>query len=131
MKKLSYILTVVFLLGCVDVSKVEGPIDITNHVDDWRDEVIYQLITDRFADGDVNNNHSVNKKSLTAWNGGDFQGIIDNIDYLKELGVTTLWISPVVKMSMKMLGSQVITATGHRISRVSIRTSEIWRNFVK
>jgi glycosidase len=98
MKKIiSLIIIAVSLSACVDVSKVEGEIDITNHVDDWRDEVIYQLITDRFADGDVNNNHNVNKKSLTAWNGGDFQGIVDNIDYLKELGVTTLWISPVVK----------------------------------
>ena len=87
----------VFLVSCVDTGKVEGPIEITNHVDDWRDEVIYQLITDRFADGDVNNNYNVNKKSLTSWNGGDFQGIIDNIDYLKKLGVTALWISPVVK----------------------------------
>ncbi|MBP5435741.1 alpha-glucosidase C-terminal domain-containing protein [bacterium] len=86
-----------FLVSCVDTGKVEGPIEITNHVDDWRDEVIYQLITDRFADGDVNNNYNVNKKSLTSWNGGDFQGIMDRVDYLKELGVTAVWISPVVK----------------------------------
>lgn len=100
MNKFMYILFAVIsfsLFSCVDLSEIEGPVDITNHVTDWRDEVIYQLITDRFADGDVNNNHKVNKLSLTAWNGGDFQGIIDNIDYLKELGVTTLWISPVVK----------------------------------
>ncbi|HOG43689.1 MAG TPA: alpha-amylase family glycosyl hydrolase [bacterium] len=100
MNKFRYILFAIISVSafsCVDVDKIEGPVDITNHVEDWRDEVIYQLITDRFADGDVNNNHKVNKLSLTAWNGGDFQGIIDNIDYLKELGVTTLWISPVVK----------------------------------
>lgn len=100
MNKFRYILLTIISLSafsCVDLSKIEGPVDITNHVEDWRDEVIYQLITDRFADGDVNNNHKVNKLSLTGWNGGDFQGIIDNIDYLKELGVTTLWISPVVK----------------------------------
>ncbi|MGI6393124.1 MAG: alpha-amylase family glycosyl hydrolase [bacterium] len=100
MNKLKYMLFAALPLlffSCVDVSEVEGPIEITNHVDDWRDEVIYQLITDRFADGDVNNNYKVNKLSLTAWNGGDFQGIIDKVDYLKELGVTTVWISPVVK----------------------------------
>ncbi len=100
MNKFIYIIFAIIsfsAVSCVDVDKIEGPIDITNHVEDWRDEVMYQLITDRFADGDVNNNHKVNKLSLTAWNGGDFQGIIDNIDYLKELGVTTLWISPVVK----------------------------------
>lgn len=85
------------LSSCVDVSDIEKPQAPRNLVDDWRDEVIYQLMTDRFADGDVNNNNKVNKYSLTSWNGGDFQGIIDKVDYLKALGVTTVWISPVVK----------------------------------
>ena len=96
-KKLIVLLASVQLVSCVSTADVEGNIEITNHVDDWRDEVIYQLITDRFADGDVNNNHNVNKKSLTSWNGGDFQGIMDKVDYLKELGVTAVWISPIVK----------------------------------
>jgi len=96
-KKLIVLLASIQLVSCVSTADVEGNIEITNHVDDWRDEVIYQLITDRFADGDVNNNHNVNKKSLTSWNGGDFQGIMDKVDYLKELGVTAVWISPIVK----------------------------------
>ena len=96
-KKLIVLLASVQLVSCVSTADVEGNIEITNHVYDWRDEVIYQLITDRFADGDVNNNHNVNKKSLTSWNGGDFQGIMDKVDYLKELGVTAVWISPIVK----------------------------------
>jgi len=83
--------------SCVDKGPIEGSFHTTNHVEDWRDEVIYQLITDRFADGDINNNHNVNRNVLTAWHGGDFQGIIDKIPYLKELGVTALWITPVVK----------------------------------
>ncbi|HNW81923.1 MAG TPA: alpha-amylase family glycosyl hydrolase [bacterium] len=100
MNKFNIILVAVLLSAlssCVNVEEFEGAQNATNNVVDWRDEVIYQLMTDRFADGDVNNNNKVNKQSLTAWNGGDFQGIIDNIDYLKALGVTTLWISPVVK----------------------------------
>ena len=100
MNKIKVVFVILFaalVVSCVNTSEIEGPIEITNNVTDWRDEVIYQLITDRFADGDVNNNYNVNKKSLTSWNGGDFQGIIDNIDYLKKLGVTALWISPVVK----------------------------------
>jgi alpha-amylase len=92
-----FLLFIFALISCMDLSTVEGDIEITNHVEDWRDEVIYQLVTDRFADGDINLNHNVNKRSLAAWNGGDFQGIIDNVGYLKDLGVTTLWISPIVK----------------------------------
>lgn len=64
---------------------------------DWRDEIIYQLIVDRFADGDVNNNHRVIYSALGRYQGGDWQGVIDHLDYLSALGVTTLWISPIVK----------------------------------
>jgi glycosidase len=75
----------------------DGYVRLSNHVDDWRDEVIYQLLVDRFADGDPNNNYSVDRTALAKYQGGDWQGIIDRIDYLKRLGVTTIWISPVVK----------------------------------
>lgn len=64
---------------------------------DWRDEVIYQLMVDRFADGDPNNNHRVLYSALGRYQGGDWQGIIDHLDYIQDLGVTALWISPVVK----------------------------------
>ena len=64
---------------------------------DWRDEIIYQLIVDRFADGDVNNNHRVMYSALGRYQGGDWQGVIDHLDYLQDLGVTALWISPIVK----------------------------------
>ncbi|MCA9523557.1 MAG: alpha-glucosidase C-terminal domain-containing protein [Myxococcales bacterium] len=84
--------------GCVKPESVlQDDRPLTNHVDDWRDEVIYQLMTDRFADGDPNNNYNVNRSALARYQGGDWRGIIDKLDYLKSLGVTTLWISPVVK----------------------------------
>jgi len=71
---------------------------ITNHVDDWRDEVMYQLITDRFANGERDNDYNVTRdpSDLARHHGGDWQGIIDEVDYLEDLGVTTIWISPVV-----------------------------------
>jgi len=64
---------------------------------DWRDQVIYQIMVDRFADGDPNNNFNVAPSVPGRFHGGDWQGIIDHLDYLKGLGVTALWISPVVK----------------------------------
>ncbi len=70
---------------------------LTSNVSDWRDEVIYQIVTDRFFDGDVSNNGDFNLSDPSAYHGGDWKGIQNKLDYLVELGVTALWISPVVK----------------------------------
>ncbi|MBD5137322.1 MAG: starch-binding protein [Lachnospiraceae bacterium] len=70
---------------------------------DFRDETIYFVITTRFYDGDKSNN-------VYCWDGtainegdepwrGDFKGLIDKLDYIKALGFTTVWITPVVKNS--------------------------------
>ncbi|MCK6502225.1 alpha amylase C-terminal domain-containing protein [Myxococcota bacterium] len=85
------------LLACsASIPYGEDP-PITNHVEDWRDEVIYQVIVDRFANGDVNNDWNVSRsEDLNRYLGGDYQGLIDRVDYLSALGVTTIWISPVV-----------------------------------
>lgn len=60
-------------------------------------DMIYFLMTDRFYDGDENNDYGVVKGELSQYNGGDFQGVIDKLDYIKNLGFTAIWISPVVK----------------------------------
>jgi glycosidase len=88
----------VVLTACVEPPPgADGYVRLTTEVDDWRDEVIYQLVTDRFADGDVSNNFNVDRSALGKYQGGDWQGIIDRVDYLKKLGVTAVWISPPVK----------------------------------
>ncbi|HPZ09917.1 MAG TPA: alpha-amylase family glycosyl hydrolase, partial [Candidatus Eremiobacteraeota bacterium] len=61
---------------------------------DWRNESIYFILTDRFQDGDTTNNFDVNKKDLTKYHGGDLQGVIDKLDYIKDLGMSTVWITP-------------------------------------
>lgn len=61
-----------------------------------REDIIYFAMTDRFCDGDPTNNQNVRKKDPGAYHGGDFQGLITKLDYLKEMGFTALWISPVV-----------------------------------
>lgn len=69
----------------------------------WDEEIIYMIMTDRFFDGNPSNNNpeniegSFDKGHLEAYHGGDFRGIIDKVDYLKDLGITTLWITPIVK----------------------------------
>lgn len=70
---------------------------------DFRDETIYFVMTSRFYDGDSSNNvhcwddeTAGNPDSDPAWR-GDFQGLIDKLDYIKALGFTALWITPVVE----------------------------------
>jgi glycosidase len=65
------------------------------------DDVIYFIMPDRFADGDRSNNDPRKSPGLydrtkgRYYHGGDFQGVIDHLPYLKELGVTAIWINPV------------------------------------
>ena len=70
---------------------------------DFRDETIYFVMTSRFYDGDSSNNvhcwddaKAGNPDSDPAWR-GDFQGLIDKLDYIKALGFTAIWITPVVE----------------------------------
>ncbi len=66
----------------------KAPNTITN------DDVIYLIMTDRFSDGDISNNKNVDKTNPRMWHGGDFRGIINHLDYLKELGITAIWLTP-------------------------------------
>lgn len=93
---LAMYLCVIAAFSCFDVPTDTKP-KISSEVEDWRDEIIYQVMIDRFANGDKNNDYGLNIKAPTGWHGGDWQGLIDKLDYLGELGVTTLWISPAVK----------------------------------
>jgi len=70
-------------------------------------DFIYLIMPDRFSNGDTTNDHvpgmrdqSLNRDDVTARHGGDLQGIIDHLDYLKDLGVTTLWMTPVLENDM-------------------------------
>lgn len=60
-----------------------------------QDDIIYFVLTDRFYDGDSDNNHGTDKNDPRRYHGGDFKGITDRISYLKDLGITALWITPV------------------------------------
>ncbi len=90
-------LALLFSFACTDTGPIGDDWKITSNVEDWRDEIIYQLMVDRFANGDVSNDYNVHVSSPGDYHGGDWQGVIEKLDYLEELGVTALWISPVVK----------------------------------
>ena len=70
---------------------------------DFRDESIYFVITTRFYDGDKSNNcrtsedeKAHNPEEDPSWR-GDFKGLIEQLDYIKALGFTAIWITPVVQ----------------------------------
>lgn len=96
--------------------------DITLHIPktchpspiDWRDEIFYMLITDRFSDGREKERPLYDEKKHFGnaigsdggkkwreeglrWQGGTFNGIRSKLGYLKNLGVTTLWLSPALR----------------------------------
>ena len=90
----------VALAACGGAADFDHPSDEPHQSNagvDWRDQVIYQIVVDRFENGDPNNDINVHPSVPGRYHGGDWQGIIDRLDYLDELGVTALWISPVVK----------------------------------
>ena len=67
---------------------------------DWRDQVIYFVLTDRFADGDPSNNDQgageYNPAKSSHYSGGDLAGIQSKLDYIQNLGATALWLTPPV-----------------------------------
>eukprot|EP00727_Mastigamoeba_balamuthi_P014847 m51a1_g9989 putative alpha amylase (686) ;mRNA; r:36269-38587 len=76
----------------------------------WGAEIVYQIQVDRFNNGNLSNdalnvpdNQLANQGTNNQWGlpdyrqGGDLRGIIDRLDYLKDLGITSLWITPVLK----------------------------------
>jgi glycosidase len=65
----------------------------------WQAQSIYQIITDRFCNGDTNNDNAEGNyapSSPRGVHGGDFAGIEQKLDYIKALGATAVWISPIV-----------------------------------
>jgi cyclomaltodextrin glucanotransferase len=91
---------------------------------------MYFLMTDRFVDGDPSNNYPEQGGELPTFNrelvnpnggpnanvgymGGDFQGIVNNIDYIKDMGFSALWITPIVdNPDMAFNGGEQITYAG-------------------
>lgn len=73
---------------------------------DWDEAVVYFAVTDRFFDGNSSNNEggvpgsydkTTNNGLNSSYHGGDFAGLTQKLDYLQDLGVNTIWITPIVE----------------------------------
>jgi glycosidase len=90
MYKKIFLITIIFVSVAISVHAAEPQ---------WEDQVIYMLMLDRFANGDPSNdNFNEGEYGIdnAHYNGGDLQGLIDKLDYLKDLGITAIWITPLV-----------------------------------
>ena len=104
-----YLLGGLFMLLTACASAPPAPLPVSSEgrrtETDWRDEVIYFAMTDRFANGDARNDDGgpgeaddAEPTNPLGWHGGDFAGITRKIKegYFDKLGFTAIWISPVV-----------------------------------
>lgn len=68
---------------------------------DWDESVIYFMVTDRFFDGNASNNTANGDNTYGTneglYHGGDFAGVTQKLDYLEQLGINTIWITPIVE----------------------------------
>ena len=100
------IVSVLLAVGCSKSSEQAPPKETSDepmlHVPspDWRDQIIYFLMTDRFNDGDPSNNDQgageYDPAHESHYSGGDIQGIIEQLDYIQALGATAVWTTPIV-----------------------------------
>ena len=99
----SYPLKLITLQGTTTIPfKIEAPLTPATHFQGiTTDDVIYLIMPDRFADGDQANNAPADapaaandRRNPRAYHGGDLRGVINHLPYLKDLGVTALWLTP-------------------------------------
>lgn len=81
-----------------DLTSIESTKNLKNSAKNkdsfWQDQIIYFIFNDRFSNGDKTNDFNVKANDPWAYHGGDLQGIINKLDYIKDLGATTIWITP-------------------------------------
>ncbi|WP_111977298.1 alpha-amylase family glycosyl hydrolase [Algibacillus agarilyticus] len=126
-------LTIGTLSSCV-VTPTDAPNNIYGTLEPFAKEAVYFALTDRFVDGDKSNNYPEqgldwgngewgsynrvlvgpnNQQANVGYVGGDFQGVINNLDYIKDLGFTAIWLTPIWdNPNMAFNGGETITYDG-------------------
>lgn len=62
---------------------------------EWQEETVYSIMVDRFFNANTKNDIDVNTLDPLAYNGGDFQGVIDKLDFLKDMGFTAIRLTSI------------------------------------
>ncbi|SDN13981.1 alpha-amylase family glycosyl hydrolase [Bacillus sp. OK048] len=88
-------LITLILIGTFVISSVPAYAEIERENREWQDETIYSIMVDRFFNADTKNDTDVNTLDPLAYNGGDFQGVMDKLDYLKDMGFTAIRLTSI------------------------------------
>jgi len=100
-------------------------------------DLIYLIMPDRFSNGDKSNDINANMRektidrdSMFSRHGGDLQGIMNHLDYLKDLGVTAIWLTPAVENDEPKASYHGYAVTDHYKIDARYGTNELYKQFV-
>ena len=74
---------------------------VENEERSWQEEMMYFIMVDRFNNGDPTNDYEVDRNDPKAYQGGDIKGITAKLDYIKGMGFTAIWLTPIFKNEPK------------------------------
>ncbi|MCX2573160.1 glycoside hydrolase family 13 protein [Pedobacter sandarakinus] len=101
-------------------------------------DFIYLLMPDRFSNGDKSNDvvqglkeTALNRDSMYYRHGGDIQGLINHLDYLKDLGVTTVWMTPEIENDMEKASYHGYAVTDHYKIDPRYGTNDLYKKYVE
>ncbi len=101
-------------------------------------DFIYLIMPDRFANGDPSNDSvagmlqtGINRKKMYFRHGGDLQGIIDRLDYIKSLGVTAIWLNPVLENDQPYESYHGYAVTDHYNIDRRLGDNSLYAGFVR
>lgn len=101
-------------------------------------DLIYLIMPDRFSNGDPKNDsvagmreQGINRAKMFSRHGGDIQGIMNQLDYLKDLGVTAIWLTPAVENDEPSASYHGYAVTDHYKIDPRYGTNELYKQFVE
>ncbi|HEY9070231.1 MAG TPA: alpha-amylase family glycosyl hydrolase [Candidatus Ozemobacteraceae bacterium] len=105
MKK--YIIFVIANVVFLGYAAAGARLEMQHSLNEWRDQVLYFVLIDRFENGCKCDDFDVNPRDPGGFHGGDLEGVRARLPYLQELGVTGIWLSPVARnRPMRFYGRQ-------------------------
>jgi glycosidase len=100
-------------------------------------DLIYLIMPDRFSNGDTTNDSFANMRekgihrdSMFSRHGGDLQGIMNHLDYLKDLGVTAIWLTPAIENDEPHASYHGYAVTDHYKIDARFGTNALYKQFV-
>src|ERR1700761_2409168 len=101
-------------------------------------DLIYLIMPDRFSNGDPSNDskpgmreQGINRDSMFYRHGGDIQGIMNHLDYLKDLGVTAIWLTPAIENDEPKASYHGYAVTDYYKIDPRYGTNELYKEFVE